>query len=243
MSFLLQTMDDGSYDVEPNTIFMEVGARKRLGLAVAARSFGKDSEFNATGMPEARSTHNTISRSICIGCQSAGAVAEIWPALRRVIIVTSSNIICDGANKIFDWFKDGFPSSLPGGMTKEGWVLLHHNMKTLEDKVWKVDPEYIVHAMMLAWDRFIELGLAPADGPGICRCPGCVQKKQLTELSYARTGVVDCCDCPHAQSLINRNLKRGDEFVITNNAGVTEPTTTMQVDGGSMFRDRISSDK
>jgi hypothetical protein len=160
--------------------------------------------------------------------------------------MTSSNSICNGAHKIFDWFKDGFPSSLPGGMTKEDWVFLHHNMKILEDKgvavkFWKVDPEYILHATMLAWDRFVELGLAPADGPGNCRCPRCVQKKQRMELEYAKTGVVDCCDCPHAQSLIDRNLKRGDKFVITNNAGVTEPTITMQVDGGSTFRDPVPS--
>jgi hypothetical protein len=76
-TFLLRTQDDGVCNVETDTVVMEVGARKRYGLAVAARSFGKDSEFNATGMPEARSTHNAISRSICIGCQNAGEFAEL----------------------------------------------------------------------------------------------------------------------------------------------------------------------
>lgn len=36
-------------------------------------------------------------------------------------------------HKVFDWSKGEFPESLSGGMNKQGWTFLQHNIKTLED--------------------------------------------------------------------------------------------------------------
>jgi len=59
------------------------------------------------------------------------------------MIVTSSDVIFDGVNRVFDWFKEGFSGTLPGAMDKEDWEKLHHNLKLVEDKgvavkFWKV---------------------------------------------------------------------------------------------------------
>jgi hypothetical protein len=166
--------------------------------------------------------------------------------LKRAIIITSSKIIAEGVNKLFDWLKDGFAQGLPGGMAKEDWILLHHNIKALEDKgiavkVWNVKRELILQACLSAWNRFLDLENAPINqDPHKCVCWECLIKKQLNEMKYAKTGVL-CCPCAHCMSLIAQNLKRGDKFVITNIAGVTEPTLTMEVDPGNTFRHASAS--
>lgn len=222
---------------------MAIGARKKDGLVIAARSFGGrgSNKHDRTVVPEHRTTHNVISRSACTGCQQVGQIAQQLPRVKRVIIITSSKVIADGVNKVFEWFNDGFPNTLPGGLTKQDRVLLHHKIKSLEDKgiavqAWETKPEFMVEACSRAWNRFLDLDNAPInEDPNNSACHDCIIKKQLTEIEYAKTGVA-CCPCAHSLSLIAKNLKRVDKFVITNIAGVTEPTLTMEVDGGSTFR-------
>lgn len=125
-------------------------------------------------------------------------------------------------------------------MDKEDWEMLHHNLKLVEDKgvtvkFWKVPSEFIVDATSLARNRFLDMDNAPVDeDPNNCTCRDCVMKKQLNEIVFTRTGVV-CWPCKHSQDLIAMNLKQGDKFVITNNAGVTEATLTMLADDTDTF--------
>lgn len=201
------------------------------------------------GMPTRSSIHAALSQTIDIGCQKVGDVIarereNTEFKMKRLIFVTSSHVICNGVNQLFDWFKNGFPVTLPGGMSKQDYMFLHHNIKFLEDKgitvqFWRTERQFIIDATCLAWNRFLAIEDAPiSEDPNECICSDCMVRKQAKEYEYARTGVA-CCPCPHSLDLIAKAgyLKKGEKFVLTNNAGVTEATVEMLVDAqGRTFR-------
>jgi hypothetical protein len=50
------------------------------------------------------------------------------------MIVTSSDVIIDGVNRVFDWFQDGFPGALTRRNGQGRLGMLRHDLKLVEDK-------------------------------------------------------------------------------------------------------------
>jgi hypothetical protein len=59
--------------------------------------------------------------------------------------------------------------------------------------------------------------------------PNTIVREQLVELHFPQTGTTCSSPCPHSRKLIARHLKKGDKFVLMNNAGVTERQPSTKV--------------
>jgi len=108
--------------------------------------------------------------------------------------------------------------------------------KGIEVKFWKVAPEFITGPTFYAENQLLDHFNVPhVSDPANCHCGDCINRKQYGELNFAKYGMA-CCPCGFGKELAKKygKLKKGDKFVITNNADVTEATVTMLVDGKGM---------
>jgi hypothetical protein len=101
----------------------------------------------------------------------------------------------------------------------------------------EIGPSFYAENQLL--DFFDVPNTATAD---TCHCGDCIDSKQYAEMKFAKFGMA-CCPCPSGIKLAVKygHLKKGDKFVLTNNAGVTTPTVVMRVDGkGMQFQDAFT---
>jgi hypothetical protein len=181
------------------------------------------------------------------GCNTLRDLVTNNPQIKTAYIMTSSDTLIKGVSKLFEWTKDGFPKTLSGKLSMLFGLLRGHLQDFDTDgysvKFWKVAPEFITGPTFDAECALLESFEIGRD-PGSCHCPDCIDEDQYRELKFAKFGMA-CCPCPTGIALARKygGLKKGDKFVITNNAGVTEPTVTMRVDGkGMVFQDTFAQD-
>jgi hypothetical protein len=230
--------DAEAHKILYNTIIVQIAARTRHGDAIDSRFFGEGSPYNRTGMPD---IHKSPVRGLCgsidIGCQQIRAIIEKKKHINKFIFMTSSLEVIDIATKIWNWKESGYPAVLPPGVSEDNTLLLRHNIRHLEGtnegvdvKLWKVGQEYLTGAVFDVNCRFDDLNNVPVVRNGSCWCSDCMFRAQYRKGKLAATGTV-CCRCPAGQALLARckGLKAGDQFSLTNNAGL-DVKLTMKID-------------
>jgi hypothetical protein len=176
-----------------------------------------------------------------IGCNAIREITSDHPRIKKAFIMTSSEALIDGVKNLFLWTKNGFPDTVPQGTFKMCLGLLRDHLQSfdasgVEVKFWKVAPEFITGPTFQAECSLLDFfNVPPTGNPETCTCGNCMDDKQYAELIFAKFGYA-CRKDAHGLGLAQKygSLKKGEKFVITNNADITTPTVTMRVDGKGM---------
>ncbi|CZR65069.1 uncharacterized protein PAC_14969 [Phialocephala subalpina] len=236
---------------DQDTVVMIVGGRTMGGYTAAARYFGPKSEHNRNSFvaPEtAKPLIDQILAQTCLGCNTLRQLFKDKPKIKKGYIMTSSDALIQGVSNIFEWTKNGFPATLPEGMSQELLGLLRGHLQDFdtrgfEVKFWKVAPEFITGPTFPSENQLLDFFDAPHETDvSTCHCTDCMDRKQYAELKFAKYGMA-CCPCEFGKLLAKKygKLKKGDKFVITNNTGVTEATVIMRVDAKGMVFQHASA--
>jgi hypothetical protein len=176
-----------------------------------------------------------------IGCNAIREITSDHPRIKKAFIMTSSEALIDGVKNLFLWTKNGFPDTVPQGTFKMCLGLLRDHLQSfdasgVEVKFWKVAPEFITGPTFQAECSLLDFfNVPPTGNPETCTCGNCMDDKQYAELIFAKFGYA-CRKDAHGLGLAQKygSLKKGEKFVITNNADITKQTVTMRVDGKGM---------
>ncbi|KAE8442152.1 hypothetical protein EG329_003803 [Mollisiaceae sp. DMI_Dod_QoI] len=189
---------------ERDTLVMEVGGRQIQGKSASARWFAEDSQYNRQGFASNESVDAEIISTTCVGCNTIRDIVAQYPRIKKAFIMTSSEALIEGC---FD-------------------------AMGVEVKFWKVAPEYITGATFQSECALLNhFNAPPTANADTCSCRNCMDEKQLADVMFAKYGNARRKD-NHGIQLATKygQLKKGEKFVITNNADVHTPTVIMRVD-------------
>jgi hypothetical protein len=211
-----------------DTIVIELVAKLEQQLAYAIRYFGFHSVHNR--WEDDTNAHVCLIKCIIRGLdQLSFKIKTEFKWVKHIIFQTESEDLMAAIQNTWTWARDGFPDVLPDGASPKLYLLLNEYLETMEAigvsvKFWKLPVHFLPGASnQAAGDLHKEVGRQYIGNEGACGL--CTTKMQIRELDFALNGEPDT-----ETNKKYGNLKKGDTFLLYNNAGV-DVKVTMQFDG------------